>query len=60
MFLLIFFLFVLICANFIYFFTKIDELNKNIDELYDLIYDTPTIIRPEPFKKANITVLNRK
>lgn len=56
---LLFLILNLVCLAglFIYFYMKNIEINKDLDELYDLYYD---YYGSEKDKKGKITVLNRK
>ena len=57
MFLSIIILFILICLVFIYFYMKNLEIDRELEELFDMYYEN---YGTEKDKKGKITVLNRK
>ena len=57
MILLIILFLIVISLVFTYFFLKLQDVNREIDELYDMYYEIHT---PRNEKKGKITVLNRK
>lgn len=59
MLLLIILSFICISGLFIFFYLKYQEIDKELDELYDLYYQL-TNYSPKNDKKCKITVLNRK
>lgn len=59
MFLLIIILFICLSGLFIFFYLKYQEIDKELDELYDLYYEL-TNYSSKNDKKCKITVLNRK
>ena len=60
MILLIIFLFILISGVFIYFYMQHIEINRELDELYDMYYELIDFNASKTIKKGKITVLNRK
>lgn len=58
MLMLIIILGLLILLSFIYFFNKIDLINRELDELYDLYYQIVEY-SPKTKNKGNLTVLRR-
>lgn len=59
MLLLIIFSFICISGLFIFFYLKYQEIDKELDELYDLYYELTDYTQKND-KKCKITVLNRK
>ena len=59
MLLLIILLFICISGLFIFFYLKYQEIDRELEELYDLYYEL-TNYSPKNDKKCKITVLNRK
>lgn len=57
MILLIILFLIVISLVFTYFFLKLQDVNREIEELYDMYYE---IYIPRNEKKGKITVLNRK